>query len=141
MNFRIAGRKQPVRENRMESVIDPPQTAGLQMDTAVLCGTASYLRVWRYNIRRTKNFQAAKADVLGSVSVCMFCMPAHLADKEVPGPSICPFGVQTPVALLAGLLRVHKDHGHPGSLCLMGARAPTQVKLVLVQPLVRAPRF
>jgi hypothetical protein len=69
----------------------------------------------------------------------MFCMPAHLADKEVPGPSICPFGVQTPVALLAGLLRVHKDHGHPGSLCFVGDERPELSERPTVQSVTLIP--
>src|SRR5271166_2795314 len=98
----------------------PTLTAGLQIDTAMLFGTANYLRVWRYDIRRTKKIQTFQPDVFGSVSVGMFCVPAHLANKEIPGPSICPFSVQTLIAPLAGVLRIHKDHGHPGSLCFVG---------------------
>src|ERR1700739_4483981 len=90
------------------------------MDKAVLFGTASYLRVWRYDIRRTKKIQAFQPDVFGSVTIGIFCVPTHLADKDVPGPSICSLGVQTLVALLAGVLRVHKDHGYTASLCFVG---------------------
>jgi len=61
----------------------------------MLFGTANYLRVWWYDIRRTKKIQTSQPDVFGSVSVGMFCVPAHLANKEIPGPSICPFSVQT----------------------------------------------
>jgi hypothetical protein len=64
----------------------------------------------------------------------MFCVPAHLANKEVPGPSIRPFGVQTLVALLAGVLRVHKDHGYTASLCFVGDERPELSKRPTVQP-------
>ena len=104
------------------------------MDTAMLFGTANYLRVWRYDIRRTKKRQAFQSDVSGSVPVGMFCVPAHLASKEIPGPSICPFGVQTLVALLACVLRVHKDHRHPASLCFVGDEPAKLSKRPTVQP-------
>jgi hypothetical protein len=104
------------------------------MDTAMLFGTASYFRVWRYDIRRTKSIQTFQSDVLGSVSVGMFLVPARLADKEIPGPSICPFSVQTLVTLLAGVLRVHKDHGHPASLRFVGDERPELSERPTVQP-------
>ena len=115
-------------------VIDPPLTADLQMDTAMLFGTANYLRVWRYDIRRTKKIQTFQSDVLGSVSVGIFLVPARLANKEIPGPSICPFSVQTPVTLLAGVLRVHKDQGHPASLRFVGDERPELSERPTVQP-------
>jgi hypothetical protein len=43
--------------------------AGLQMGTAVLVGTANGLRVWRYDLRRTKRIQPAKADIPGPIGV------------------------------------------------------------------------
>jgi hypothetical protein len=104
------------------------------MDKAMLFGTASYLRVWRYEIRRTKSIQTFQSDVLGSVSVGMFLVPARLADKEIPGPSICPFSVQTLVALLACLLRVHKDHRHPASHCFVGDERRELSERPAVQP-------
>jgi hypothetical protein len=104
------------------------------MDKAMLLGTAIYLRVWRYDIRRTKKIEAFQPDVLGSVSIGMFCVPARLADKEVPGPSICSFGVVTQITLLAGVLRVHKDYGHPGSLCFVSDERPKLSERPTVQP-------
>jgi hypothetical protein len=108
------------------------------MDEAVLFGTASYLRVWRYDIRRTKKIQAFQPDVFGSVSIGIFCVPTHLADKEVPGPSICPFSVQTLVAPLAGVGWVHEYHRNAGALSFVGdepaklSKRPTVQSVALI---------
>src|SRR5271166_6157312 len=63
----------------------PTLTAGLQIDTAMLFGTANYLRVWRYDIRRTKKIQTFQPDVFGSVSVGMFCVPESGANRRQKG--------------------------------------------------------
>jgi hypothetical protein len=93
------------------------------MDTAMLLGTANDLRVWRYDIRRTENFHAFQPNIPGSVSVCIFRVSTCLADKEIPGPSVCLFGMSTLTAPLTGMLRINEDHGHPCSLCLVGDEA------------------
>jgi hypothetical protein len=109
------------------------------MDKAVLFGTANDLRVWRYDIRRTNRIQPAKANDLGSVSVRMLCVPARLANKEIPGPSICSFDVQTVVTLLAGVRRVNEDHRHPGSLGLVGDKPTKLSEGPTVQPVTLIP--
>jgi hypothetical protein len=64
----------------------------------------------------------------------VFSVPAHLANKEIPGPSISPFCVQTLVALLVCVLGVYSDHGHPASLCFVGDEPAKLSKRPTVQP-------
>ena len=71
------------------------------MDTAMLFGTASYLRVWRYDIRRSENIQAFQPDILGSVSIRIFRVSACFAGKEILSPSICLFGMPALIAALS----------------------------------------
>ena len=90
------------------------------MDTAMLFDTASYLRVWRYDIRRSEDIQAFQPDILGSVSIRMFRVSACFAGKEILRPSICLFGMPALIAPWAGVLWVNKDHRQPCSLRFVG---------------------
>lgn len=90
------------------------------MGRAVLVGTANVLRVWRYDSRRTKDIQPAKANDLGSVSVRIFLVPARLTDKEISRSPVCPFGVSALVALLAGVAWINEDSKYTSGFRFVG---------------------
>ena len=102
--------------------------------------TRNKLRVWVTERTRTKNFQPAKADVLGSVCVRVGRVTASLAHKLVASLAIGFLGMSALIAPLAGVARVNPDQRDARTLRLVIeerpqlCKAPSMQRRTLVLP-------
>lgn len=92
----------------------------LVMDVAI----KNSLRVWVSESTRTKNFQPAKADVLGSVYIGVRRMTASLAFKLVTSLAIGFLGVSALAAPLTGVSWINSDQFHASQLRLVVEECP-----------------
>jgi hypothetical protein len=82
------------------------------MDRAVLVGTAIGLRVWLYDRQPSQNIQPSRANDISSVFIRMLGVPTFLTNEKTLRSAVCPFGVVTLTALLAGVPWVNEDTAH-----------------------------
>ena len=101
----------------------------LVMDAAI----RNKLRVWVTERTRTKNVQPAKADILGSVCVCVGRVTASLAQKLIASLAIGFLGMSALIAPLAGEARINSDQRYASALRLVIEERPQLCEAPSVQ--------
>jgi hypothetical protein len=104
------------------------------METTTITNRSLSLRVRAVESARAQELQAAKPDVIGTVSVSIFRMATRFADKLGLRFSVCLFSVTALAALSAGISRIDLDQWNTCHRALVSQKASKLSEAPIMQP-------